>query len=543
MNPIRQYDPADEPLWLIIQRGAQSRCFEFPSNSHKAIVVGSSETADLRIRNIAPVAFFLERDDQSIWLTPAYPQAELRLDMTKVEGKRRIYTQGLVELGDVELRLKVRDTPPTLRSDSLMRLASEISDPVSKHTSAVDAWAITTAIDTCAVDASLRQNTTVSVPLGFSSYTMGLPIETLIIVPSNFDEWFDDAITPPPRGVADSPLLEPVQQPLTPRNSAEPQTEAVEAITSFYFIPDTKTLEMPLFVRPEVSVDREQDLRFNERCSSTSPGVKGQLDVQPSVASGGVGTAERIAPCRTIEIAAIRSSEFEPTKRRSRSNLEALRQTMTIQLGHVCKGGDTTDLEVPIVNPSGQHPAQERITPSTCDQVTASSTSAFLASEPWFQSHDSAEPVSNRSAAANAPSNFPSPIVALEKLGLLAMRRPWVVLTSAAAGSFLLMMLVFGVVRRMGNGHARPLGRVVATQPTRLAGEVQSTNLNRAPPTTDLPEPPVGSTQDQPAIEEMDVAAPPAMERKAVARRRVAPTATAAKHIPYKLDSGRFHGL
>jgi hypothetical protein len=73
--------------------------------------------------------------------------------------------------------------------------------------------------------------------------------------------WFDDAIAPTPRAVVDSPLLEPAQAPMPPRGTEKAPTAELEAVpsgTSFDFPPNTKTLEMSLFVRPEVSEDLER---------------------------------------------------------------------------------------------------------------------------------------------------------------------------------------------------------------------------------------------------------------------------------------------
>lgn len=125
-SPPARYNPTNEPLWLIIQRNDRTRCFEFPADSHQAIVVGSANDADVRIRGAAPIAFFLERDGQAISLTPAYADDELRVDARKVEGKRQIYGSALVEFANVELRLDVWDYPPTLRGDGPAR-NSEIS--------------------------------------------------------------------------------------------------------------------------------------------------------------------------------------------------------------------------------------------------------------------------------------------------------------------------------------------------------------------------------------------------------------------------------
>lgn len=213
-NPPNRYNPADEPLWLVVQRDDRTNCFEFPPHTHKAIVVGSCSNSDVRISGIAPVAFFLEREGTSIWLTPAYAEAELRLDTLKVEGKRRIYTHGLVELADIELRLRVRDTPPTLRGDGLVRIDSEVSDPMSKRAAAaIDDLTATTAIESSTVIAALGQGATTTMPPASPIPDKAFATKTIEVDAFNFDEWFDDAIKESSDASVDTQPLEPVIAP------------------------------------------------------------------------------------------------------------------------------------------------------------------------------------------------------------------------------------------------------------------------------------------------------------------------------------------
>ena len=50
LTPSTRHSLIDEPLWLLVQLNGKNHCFEFPPNVHKAIVIGSSDSADVKIQ-------------------------------------------------------------------------------------------------------------------------------------------------------------------------------------------------------------------------------------------------------------------------------------------------------------------------------------------------------------------------------------------------------------------------------------------------------------------------------------------------------------
>jgi hypothetical protein len=174
----------DEPLWLLIQLNGRSHCFEFPPNVHKAIVIGSSASADVKIPTAAAVAFFLERVGEAIWLMPTNPDT-VRIDTTTIDGKRRILNGSIIETANVELRIKIRDTPPTLRGDGRDASRSVAFSPT------FDQLTSTTEIDASTLLSALQLGKTVQVPPVNGVYDEVSVTKTVEIEPFNFDDWFD----------------------------------------------------------------------------------------------------------------------------------------------------------------------------------------------------------------------------------------------------------------------------------------------------------------------------------------------------------------
>lgn len=280
-NPPANLNLADEPLWLIVQRDERTQCFEFPADTHKAIVVGSSNNADVRISSAAPVAFFLEREGTTIWLTPAYADPDFRVDTLKVNGRRQIYTHGLVELANVELRLRVRDTPPTLRGDGLVRLNSEISDPISKRAAAaLSDLTATTTIDASQIAAALSLNNTKTVSTLLPVPDMALSTKTVEFDAFNFDGWFDDAVGNPSATGADTQPVEPANVTSAPTSNlpVSPTPSAVVTPGRRMSVHDVKTQEMaPIQWPPEPS---DEVTKHSTRQALEQPG-EGPTPVEP----------------------------------------------------------------------------------------------------------------------------------------------------------------------------------------------------------------------------------------------------------------------
>lgn len=480
MNPHRRYNTADEPLWLVIQRDDQSRCFEFPPNTHKAIVVGSSESADIRIRSAAPIAFFLERDGDSVWLIPAYPEAELRLDTVKVEGKRRIYTHGLVDIADVELRLRVRDTPPTLRGDGLVRMESEISDPMSKRASAaIDELAATTTIDTSSVVAGLRQYATGTIPAACPLPAAALPTKTIEVVPFHFDEWFEEAIAQAPGASVGLANGKTVESALTPTPKSQ-QTAALAASK-----PD-RSRPFPRPPRPRID---PLDIKTEEIARiQLPPEPIGVVDV-PSTC-GKVATAPdssessdaeipapqpRLEPYRTIEIAPIRFSDPAHQGETRRPESGPSKRTTTVPLGGCVSGSVTTAFDMPVVKPLAMTSEASSVdieqVGSAADRerrpivlkVPTPATDSVSGLDPWFQEGGSERPVSTTSASVKGRLRSLSTV--LEQLGLRAKRQPVLVFGGAAIGSLVLVLFFVAAAKMLGSHSVQKSDRVMAVRP------------------------------------------------------------------------------
>lgn len=566
MNPHRRYNPADEPLWLVIQRDEQSRCFEFPPNTPKAIVVGSSESADVRIRSAAPVAFFLERDSGTIWLIPAYPEVELRLDTLKVDGKRRIYTHGLVELGDVELRLRVRDTPPTLRGDGLVRMQSEISDPMSKRAAtALNDLTATTTIDASTVTAVLRQCATTTISRQGPIPDMASLTKTIETDAFDFDGWFDDAVKEEPGKVTDTQPVAPVSvptpmsaAPTSPTPARSPATvsrpprprmgppniktqelgpiqwppapssegEAPSTPKGTVVAPDASTPRSNVAGIPSPEVANSSDRAESDSLESLSMAAIVPVEAPPlpndatpagaRVASDRQATSTskssaKIDPFRTIEIGPIRLSEPTPAEETAQPKLETLRQTTTIQIG-TNLGGETTDFDVPVASPTVAQPGT-----GTASSAPTSPNDAPRLQERRPMIVKAPAPAPQESFESNVPKRLPSLATALEKLGLRAKRQPVLVFGGAAIASFVLVLFFIGVAKMLSPHPTPRTERAVAAQATttQTSARAERSTIPVGAAATEIaatgsaaPQPPVpaeAKSEDVPAA----IAAPP----------------------------------
>lgn len=118
-SSLRAWSP-DDPLWLVVGRdGKRVRCFELRPNVHRAIAFGSSKDADLRVDGVPPIAFFVEREEGNVWLTPAYADSDLRVDARPLVARRQLTRSSIIDCATARLELIVRDTPPTLRGSEI----------------------------------------------------------------------------------------------------------------------------------------------------------------------------------------------------------------------------------------------------------------------------------------------------------------------------------------------------------------------------------------------------------------------------------------
>jgi hypothetical protein len=98
-------------LWLLVSDGADSWVFEFPRVSEKIVTVGSSEECPIRIEDLPPVAFYVERSGPAFLLVCGYP-LDLRLNAKRVADSEIIVDKGIVEFGRFRFVLQVFDQRP-----------------------------------------------------------------------------------------------------------------------------------------------------------------------------------------------------------------------------------------------------------------------------------------------------------------------------------------------------------------------------------------------------------------------------------------------
>ena len=120
-RPPRPSRSQTDPLWLVVEQdGCAAQSFELRAETQRAVVFGAADGVDYRIEMAPAIAFFIERDGGELWVTPAYCGDEVRIDAQRLECRRRVVHLANVELRGTQLRLRVRDTPPTLRGERLI---------------------------------------------------------------------------------------------------------------------------------------------------------------------------------------------------------------------------------------------------------------------------------------------------------------------------------------------------------------------------------------------------------------------------------------
>lgn len=257
----RLQDQNAEPLWLTVRwDDCPERCFELPPNKHRAIVVGSAPDADIRIEEAAPVAFFIERDDHGVWLTPAYADEALRIDTRKLDKRRRLYLSSVVEISNTKLRLRLRDTPPTLRGDALAKSPyGELDiDKVFEEYDVAREHAVTTEISRSSIMAAIQQPSTTAYSREELVPPDALPTRTIEMSPFDFDKLFGTelGVLEPQPTIELAPMrFEPVAPTQTPRR---PQAKVLREMPAFTrAVPrpsgDTTEFEMPLVPSPQPS--------------------------------------------------------------------------------------------------------------------------------------------------------------------------------------------------------------------------------------------------------------------------------------------------
>ncbi len=102
-------------LWVVVSSCSRSDCFELDGKYRRAIVVGSCVDADIRITDamLAPVECFLVREGDEIRLVPACASSAVRIGSVSVVQPTRLWRKTTVEVGGIELEVRIREEPPT----------------------------------------------------------------------------------------------------------------------------------------------------------------------------------------------------------------------------------------------------------------------------------------------------------------------------------------------------------------------------------------------------------------------------------------------
>jgi len=466
MNAKRRHIDADEPLWLVVQYANCSQCFEFSSTSTRPVIIGSSETADIRVAEAAPIACFLERDDASLWVIPADPTTVLVLDTVTLAEKCRVYTHGLLEVAGVELRLKVRDTPPTLRADRV-RTDSEICGLRPEgSTSAIDSLAATTTIDSSALRAALARDEASTISIERSGAVFAASTKTVEMDPIDFDAWFDDAIAsaPEPTGVA-APVGDE-SGPITP-NVVRDVSAVEETGANVNVQPEAKTQEPSTSEPSPTSHPRAEHPMVPHLSTPGTPAAAlpsataamAQMAPAEVHADGARGSlpALELDPYQTIEISRALFAEpsSSPVRSVTRSDTP---QAPATAAGVVRKSGDTTEFDVLVTNPVAVVPALSGSAHRARSVHSAGAEFENNAVDSTPKSAVAAAPKQSRrefenvnvAAAPKEGRGKPITMAALERIGVLTKQRPLLVIGGAAVGSLILVMFLLGVAHLLG---------------------------------------------------------------------------------------------
>jgi hypothetical protein len=128
------------PLFVEFGLDGDRRYFEFRSHDDRAVVVGSSPQAHLRIDRygVSPVAFHLERERDAIYVTPGYG-TELRLNTALVQRRGRLSDLSVLEFQGIAVQARIlferpQSAPPPLYSTTDHVRAYQLDQPIDSAT-------------------------------------------------------------------------------------------------------------------------------------------------------------------------------------------------------------------------------------------------------------------------------------------------------------------------------------------------------------------------------------------------------------------------
>ena len=112
---------ADQNSSIYVELTAKgaARTQEFPPAQERALVVGSTERADLQVSGIgvAPVQFHLEREDGALLLIPAYGIADLSVNAIPVLGPTPLAERSVIEFCGVRVYAALREADALSTND------------------------------------------------------------------------------------------------------------------------------------------------------------------------------------------------------------------------------------------------------------------------------------------------------------------------------------------------------------------------------------------------------------------------------------------
>jgi hypothetical protein len=124
-HPTATVPSSERSLWLELRFRQQVRRFELSCDDERAIVVGASPRAHLRVDapGVAPVAFHFERDAAGVCVVPGY-QSNVRVNSMPVRTRSRLPSRAVIELCGVELDVTLLEECIDGASDSVEELGT-----------------------------------------------------------------------------------------------------------------------------------------------------------------------------------------------------------------------------------------------------------------------------------------------------------------------------------------------------------------------------------------------------------------------------------
>jgi len=101
--------PDSGSIRLELSFDGQTCSFALAPDETRAIAVGSLLGADLRIDRpgVAPVQFHIERENDQLWIVPAYDSGDLRVDAVRIRGPKRLDNRAVIEFCGLRVIAKV----------------------------------------------------------------------------------------------------------------------------------------------------------------------------------------------------------------------------------------------------------------------------------------------------------------------------------------------------------------------------------------------------------------------------------------------------